>query len=188
MTDVTRGENRGLQRRTVLRNGLLAGLGVAAVSISSTAIEGTAQAFSYQTGWKWCSKCRGLFYGPQQSASHCPAGGTHDSTGSWPYTMFYDDPSSGGILQQQNWSWCGKCTGLFYGPKQSYSICPAGGPHDGSGSYNYSVAYNTGQGQPNWNWCLQCQGLFYGPQQSVSHCPAGGTHDGSRSYNYSVTY
>jgi hypothetical protein len=40
---------------------------------------------------------------------------------------------------QNNWLWCHKCQGLFYGPHESISICPEGGMHDGSKSFNYSL-------------------------------------------------
>lgn len=40
-----------------------------------------------QTGWRWCHKCQSLFYGPHQGVSRCPAGGTHDQTGSGNYTL-----------------------------------------------------------------------------------------------------
>lgn len=40
---------------------------------------------------------------------------------------------------QQNWHWCHKCQGLFYGPNQAKSVCPAGETHDGSNSFNYPL-------------------------------------------------
>jgi hypothetical protein len=40
-----------------------------------------------QTGWAWCSKCQGLFFGPKQSESACPRGGQHDGDSSWDYTL-----------------------------------------------------------------------------------------------------
>lgn len=40
---------------------------------------------------------------------------------------------------QVNWRWCDKCQSLFYGPHQSVSVCPKGGQHDGSKSFNYSL-------------------------------------------------
>ena len=40
-----------------------------------------------QTGWRFCSKCQGLFWGAGQSRSHCPAGGIHDGNHSHEYTL-----------------------------------------------------------------------------------------------------
>lgn len=42
---------------------------------------------------------------------------------------------------QIGWEFCGKCQGLFYGPGQSFSVCPAGGKHDGSHSHSYQLGY-----------------------------------------------
>jgi hypothetical protein len=43
-----------------------------------------------QTGWRYCSKCKGLFYGPQQQQSMCPRGGIHDGSHSHSYTLGFD--------------------------------------------------------------------------------------------------
>lgn len=40
-------------------------------------------------------------------------------------------------IQQDRWRYCHKCQGLFYGPNQGQSHCPAGGQHDGAQSGNY---------------------------------------------------
>jgi hypothetical protein len=41
----------------------------------------------YQNRWNWCSKCRGMFYGPDRSSSRCPAGATHDGGTSYDYGL-----------------------------------------------------------------------------------------------------
>jgi len=40
---------------------------------------------------------------------------------------------------QNDWRWCRKCEACFYGPQAPQSACPAGGPHDGSGSSDYVI-------------------------------------------------
>lgn len=40
-----------------------------------------------QAGWLFCSKCKSLFFGPQQDASHCAAGGRHDGSQSHNYSL-----------------------------------------------------------------------------------------------------
>lgn len=41
-----------------------------------------------QHGWKWCSKCQSLFYGPSQAESNCPKDGSqHDGSTSSDYAM-----------------------------------------------------------------------------------------------------
>jgi hypothetical protein len=97
---------------------------------------------SRQSEWRWCSRCQGLFFGPQLPASSCPAGGTHvspEQSGSANYTLTHGiaDPT-----RQGDWRWCSKCDGLFYGPNVVTSRCPAGGAHAApaqSNSVNYSI-------------------------------------------------
>jgi hypothetical protein len=186
-------------RRSLLRKGLLVGVGAAVVGIAMPVLAGSGTARAYvsgagiQNGWDWCDRCQGLFYGPGQSSSACPAGpGGHDGSESAGYVLYYGTSGSDdglGFPVQADWAWCDKCQGLFYGPFQGSSLCPAGGRHDGSESYSYDVPYGqpssvTGglNWQSGWAWCDKCQGLFYGPFQGSSWCPAGGRHDGSESY------
>lgn len=42
-----------------------------------------------QTGWRFCIKCQGLFWGPGESQSMCPRGGQHDGSHSHEYTLGY---------------------------------------------------------------------------------------------------
>lgn len=43
-----------------------------------------------QTGWRYCSKCTSLFYGPDEPRSMCPRGGQHDGSHSHSYTLGFD--------------------------------------------------------------------------------------------------
>jgi hypothetical protein len=40
-----------------------------------------------QTGWRFCSKCQGLFWGPGESRSVCPRGAQHNGSQSHLYTL-----------------------------------------------------------------------------------------------------
>lgn len=94
-----------------------------------------------QPDWAWCTKCQGLGYGPGFGSSACPAGGTHDGTGSGNYTLDFvgdDTPAT----EQQGWSWCHRCQGLFYSLNLA-GPCPAGGTHDNTGSGAYAVPMQT---------------------------------------------
>lgn len=102
-----------------------------------------------------------------------------------------------GLNLQQDWAWCKKCEGLFFGPGVSSSRCPIGGTHTPpleSQSGNYSLPYNAAPDpsrQSDWRWCNKCQGLFYGPGAASSLCPAGGTHAPaaeSGSWDYSLPH
>jgi hypothetical protein len=86
-----------------------------------------------QSDWRWCNKCKGLFFGGN-SGSHCPAGGPHDKAGSGNYSLCHgieEDSHS-----QAGWRWCGKCQGLFFGGNPG-SRCPVNGAHDPTGSGSY---------------------------------------------------
>ncbi len=136
-----------------------------------------------QRGWRWCSKCQGLWFGPNQAASNCPEGGQHSSSGSGNYSLL-SQASPVPANHQAGWRWCSKCQGLWFGPNQAASNCPEGGQHSLTGSGNYALGHNIGAGQSQWRWCSKCQGLWFGPNQSSSNCPEGGQHSSSGSGNY----
>ena len=90
-----------------------------------------------QVEWRWCSKCQGLFYGLNQAASRCPAGGAHDGSSSANYSVRFNTTLSSG---EPGWFWCRKCQGAFAGgANTSAGRCPASGSHDGSTSLNYTM-------------------------------------------------
>jgi hypothetical protein len=190
-----------LDRRTLLTRGLTAGAGIIATCAvgtslgraSATADSGTLTTqdllFQTQSGWCWCSRCRGLFYGPnaERKAGVCTYGGTHDGTGSYGYSVPLNAQQSGTApLYQTGWKFCGKCWSLAY----STGRCAAGGGHtfDQPITYPYFLFYNNGAPLPHqngWAYCGQCQVLFYGPQTSATRCPAdGGVHGPNATFNY----
>ena len=151
-------ENHAFNRRTLLRNGMLAGLSVAAVGVagsaraasaarasqpasSSTGAVGPADSITgpTQSGWAFCDKCKVLYYGVEQSASVCPKGGTHGG-GSGDYYVYFNI-SGTPTDTQQGWQFCDKCKGMYYWPEQSASACPAGGAHGGP-SASYTMLYS----------------------------------------------
>jgi hypothetical protein len=89
-------------------------------------------------------------------------------------------------IGQDNWRWCHKCQGLFFGGNPG-PVCPAGGAHENAGSGDYVLVQNTPAypGQSNWRWCHKCQGLFFGGNPG-SICPAGGAHDNAGSGDYAL--
>jgi len=42
-----------------------------------------------QFKWQWCNKCQSLAYANGASPGPCPAGGSHDHTGSYNYFVDY---------------------------------------------------------------------------------------------------
>ena len=89
-----------------------------------------------QTGWRWCQKCQGMFFGDNPSNGSCPVGGAHDKSASGPYKLIHQAPAAHG---QHDWRWCNKCQGLFFNGHPTQGTCPAGGAHDASTSGDYSI-------------------------------------------------
>ena len=137
--------------------------------------------FDVQSGWRWCSRCQGLFFGTNPGST-CPEGGEHTSTGSGNYVLLNNAQGAPG---QANWRWCNKCQGLFFGGGAASSTCPEGGTHTSTGSGNYTLMQRRPNlHQSNWRWCNKCQGLFFGGGAASSTCPEGGTHSSTGSGNY----
>ena len=143
----------------------------------------TARSEGSQAGWRWCSRCQGLFYGPLVAGSSCPSGGPHADpsvSGSSNYVLRLGVPEQAGM--QSGWRWCNNCQSLFFGPMHAQSACPAGGAHaspDVSGSANYSLGSDTTPRvghQDQWRWCPKCKSLYFGPGRDASTCPSGGKH------------
>lgn len=130
-----------------------------------------------QGGWRWCDRCQGLFYA---GVALCPAGSTHDHSGSAEYVL--NDTSSG--AGQSNWRWCSKCQQVTFAGAADMGPCAAGGEHDHAGSTDYRIA-PTG-GQTGWKWCRKCQALTYTKSTKVGACPGGGVHDHDGSNDYAV--
>ena len=118
-----------------------------------------------QDKWRWCSKCQGLAYAGF-GLGRCPAGGMHNHSGSWNYTLMHDTSSmpldgterkmdrliSSGMRHglestenkgQRDWRWCSKCQGLAYAGNAAKGPCPAGGEHNQK-SWNYTLMYKKG--------------------------------------------
>jgi len=93
-----------------------------------------------QHGWRFCNKCRQLFFGGNPSQGACPAGGEHDSTGSGDYCLIHQYTCG---IGQPEWRWCENCQSLHFPGGGNPSVCPAGGQHSTSGSGNYTMLYQT---------------------------------------------
>ncbi|MFC6879195.1 MULTISPECIES: hypothetical protein [Actinomadura] len=49
---------------------------------------------------------------------------------------------AGPTTQQDNWRHCRKCFGLWWNGAPTNGACPAGGSHDGTGSWNFYLPAN----------------------------------------------
>lgn len=172
--------------------------------------QSTEVADIYQVGWRYCSKCMGLFFG-LHPGSRCPVGGSHSDSGGH-YIMIHTSPNAPGQEPwagpaQSNWRWCSKCQGLFFGGTPNIGPvggrCPADqGPHAGAGSGDYRLYNNAppitagsvatrAPGQDDWRYCSKCLGLFFGGTPSFGSpggvCPVDKQpHQKAYSGNYTV--
>jgi hypothetical protein len=139
-----------------------------------------------QDGWRFCSRCGGLYYAYQGNAGHCAAGGSHSTEGG-NYTLTDDAGAPG----QAGWKYCKKCAGLFFADGPA-THCPVTSPtahHDGGASNVYRLVHDAPNdpGQHHWRRCEKCQGLFFG-DTPTSVCPgnAGGAHAIGNSPDYAL--
>jgi hypothetical protein len=47
--------------------------------------------------------------------------------------------------QQDNWRFCNKCFTLWWNGASTNGTCPAGGAHDGRGSWNFYLPANSNE-------------------------------------------
>jgi hypothetical protein len=192
-----------IDRRSLLRAGLLAGFGLTAVSGTSMSLAGTARAAtaqpdsvtppggsSQQFNWAWCDCCCGLFYTQNSNFGICPATGDNGASdvnphadildySSYDYGVFYN---GSGTDWQPYWCWCSQCQGLFWGIDDNHTvggICPykkGVGAHVGTGSLPYLMYHGSSSlGQTGWYWCQNCSGIFFGgTSKTAGWCPVYG--------------
>jgi hypothetical protein len=188
-----------LDRRTLLRAGATAGLVAAGAMALGTrsSVEVRPRALKTQMPWRHCKYCQGLVWGDGLYLSKCPAGGAHVQTGSLPYFLHYkeysdDPPPQPAAFHQPGWQHCKTCQGLAYTVGVT-GWCPAGKPHDHTGSYAYLLPFNSDDipvyRQNGWRFCDKCMGIYYGPGQVLSRCPKGGQHHApATSHDYRLRY
>ena len=190
-----------LGRRSLLRKGMLTGLGVTALSIATPVAAMAApraatrtikpagptspttvrpNLLTFQADWRFCTKCKGLFWsGDGSESGTCPAPAQYPllphTPGATNYGVPFGYASETGL--QVGWRFCNQCKGLFWGPSVASSFCPATTfeefPHTaGDTVYDMMVTgYWTGTLQSAWSYCIQCQGLFWGTDVAFSYCP-----------------
>jgi peptidase M23-like protein len=139
-----------------------------------------------QPNWKYCKKCRALFWGAN-FGSRCPAspGIQHDGSGSGDYRIINNVPSDPG---QHGWRFCFKCKSMWYGWWATTSVCPYDNTtqHSASGSDDYSLHVSCEDTQRNWRRCSKCFGLFFQPTGG-GVCPQdGGAHADLVNLNYTL--
>ncbi|MBD3345689.1 MAG: hypothetical protein GF401_11570 [Chitinivibrionales bacterium] len=133
-----------------------------------------------QCGWRFCNKCKGLFYSAYGNGV-CKAGGSHDGSSSGEYVLPLSSQSTP-YSTQGNWKWCNKCQGLVHVDGSGiYGLCPAGGNHDVSSSGSYHL-FNA-ETRNGFRYCKNCKVLWDG-SFSRNACPVTGFHSQEGSGNY----
>jgi hypothetical protein len=95
---------------------------------------------NHQPQWRYCGKCKGMFWDGNANKGICPAGGVHAAEG-WEFTLPHDF-SQVPIWSQPGWRFCAKCWILFF--EGRLGPCPGGGwlgGHDPRGSFNFMLPY-----------------------------------------------
>jgi hypothetical protein len=152
-----------------------------------------------QSQWRYCSKCKGMFFGPNKAISVCPVSSQHDDSESGNYFLKVNVDDV-----QRRWRRCGKCHSIFY-KGDSVSYCPVTTPETShtaaADNRDYIMTIDSDdaapgltnavpapQGQQEWRHCNRCGGLWYGPNIIGSVCPApgGGNHSSADSADYAL--
>ena len=129
-----------------------------------------------QADWRFCGRCKGLFFDGTANKGVCPAGGSHLHTG-----FNFDLPA--GVAEtataQAGWQFCRKCFLMFFGASANKGVCPAGTGHDGTGSFNFVLPHDvpeTDDAQAGWRFCDKCFAMFFDLGADKGVCPAHGGH------------
>lgn len=188
MAEVLAGAAGGVDRRSLLKGGLLAGLGASVVGAGLLGLPAAAEAASTpnpQPNWWRCNLCDGLFFSNSSgsSAGRCLSpgnGNQHFSHLSSNYSIYNGIATSSDF--QAGWAWCNACDLLFWGPGVADSVCfgtsngnsedgiDYGRHNRGGTSYGLYHDFSAPGYQTDWKWCDKCQVLFWGPDKSSSLC------------------
>lgn len=134
-----------------------------------------------QGSWGPCNRCGRLAF--RGTPGVCADGAPHsfdDFLPDYGVPVGEDHPES-----ERGWRACGRCQCLcsINNPRHD---CFAGGEHDFSSSFAYSVPVVPSGTQEFWAWCERCQSLFRGEGEGICH--DGQAHSVSRSDSYSLVY
>ena len=183
-----------LTRRTLLRNGLMTGVGTAVVGAGALSFGGRARADTpsspissaesstaapLQLGWVYCNQCYGIFYTNNASWGVCPAGGDFgniphafaNNYSSFDYGLYYD-AASGQTNWQPNWWWCHQCQGLFHSgspnplSESGNGVCPNGSYLDSTSNFFFNPHSNAG----SYPYILYYGPASTGRQQAWRYC------------------
>lgn len=130
---------------------------------------------THQPEWRFCDKCRGLFFAPHNVDGDCPDGGHHVfHPQSFNFRLPHDIVPEPGA-HQGGWMTCLKCKVLFFALQGGESDCPFGGRHEAVGIV-FQLPHDfpePGPHQSEWQTCHKCKGMFFnGDPLRKGVCPA----------------
>lgn len=106
----------------------------------------TALADVGRTWYLWVADWTGQPHVPEVAGANvvgCQyASGPNYDTSTITDDSWYPLEETMAITVQNDWAFCSKCKGLFYGPDQDTSVCPAGDTHTNTNSYDYALPYS----------------------------------------------
>ncbi len=91
---------------------------------------------AYQYDWRFCSKCKALYFDGSANKGRCPAGKGHQAQG-FNFGLDLHKPAG---KSQSDWRFCQKCEGLFWSGTKG--TCAAGGAHLAQGIV-FAVPYQS---------------------------------------------
>lgn len=91
---------------------------------------GRGGASQSQYDWRFCGKCKAMYWDGSASKGHCPAGGGHQANG---FNFGLNFNHSTGTVAQSDWRFCQRCNDLFWNGGPNKGLCPAGGGHVAQG-------------------------------------------------------
>lgn len=106
--------------------------------------DATSEPAKYQYSWRYCEKCRAMFYDGGPSKGRCPAGGAHVSQG-FIFGMNLQSPAP--AHAQDGWRFCEKCFVLFYNGGNAKGVCAGRGAHIAQG-IPFNVSYESALSDP----------------------------------------
>jgi hypothetical protein len=97
-----------------------------------------------QYDWRFCGKCKAMYWDGGPNKGRCPTGGGHLAQGFNFGLNFNNHP---GGPAQSDWRFCDKCCDLFWNGAAGKGVCAAGGGHVAQG-YVFAIPFMTGPVDP----------------------------------------
>lgn len=142
-----------------------------------------------QNAWRFCAKCRSLFFDGSPNKGSCPAGGGHAAAG---FVFYLPHDHAGPLGGQPDWRHCEKCFAMFWaGDPNNQGVCPAGGSHHPHPlSLRFFLPHDhSGPGQGEWRFCDKCRVMFWNGEANKGVCKAGGSHHApGNSFNFKLDF